>query len=103
MKASISEKSKMVLDYLIDNEGENMTAQDICDALGWEKKSAVDGVVTSGLIGNKNNFRGFAERIPATIELEDGTSKDIKFIRVTEAGKAYDHDAAVAADAADAE
>ena len=33
------------------------------------------------------------ERIPAEIELEDGTHKAIKVIKLTEAGKAFDPDA----------
>ena len=72
-----------------------MTAAEIAEALGMEKKS-VDGVVTGGLVRN----RGLAERIPAEIELEDGTHKPVKFIQITDAGMAYDHEAAIAADAA---
>ena len=92
---AVSDKSLVVLDYLKANKGTNMTAADIADALGLEKKS-VDGIVTSGLIRNK----GYAERIPAEIELEDGTHKTVKFIQATDAGMAYDHEAAKAEDAA---
>ena len=99
MNKSVSEKSLIVLNYLKENDGENMTAQDIADALGMERKS-VDGIVTAGLIRNK----GYAERIPAQIEVTDDEGntkyKDVKFIKATEAGLNYDHDAAVAADAA---
>lgn len=91
---AVSEKSLVVLNYLKDNDGTNMTAADIAEGLGLEKKS-VDGIVTSGL-----QRKGLAERVPAEIELEDGTHKAIKFIRATAAGLAYDHDAALAADAA---
>ena len=96
MAQAVSEKSLVVLDYLKANKDENMTAADIAEALGMEKKS-VDGIVTSGLIRNK----GLAERIPAEIELEDGSHKPVKFIQATEAGLAYDHDAALAEDAAE--
>ena len=96
-KKAVSEKSLIVLDHLQKHDGENMTAADIADALGMEKKS-VDGIVTSGL-----QRKGYAERIPAEIELEDGTHKSIKFIRATEAGLAYDDAAAKAEDAAAAE
>lgn len=92
---AVSEKSLVVLDYLKSVKGENVTAADIAEALGMEKKS-VDGIVTSGLIRNK----GYAERIPAEIELDDGSHKQVKFIRATEAGLAYDHEAAKAEDAA---
>jgi Mn-dependent DtxR family transcriptional regulator len=100
MKA-ISEKSKVVYDYLKSIGDENVTAADIAEALGLEKKS-VDGIVTSGL-----QRKGYAERVPAQIEVtdEEGNTKfkDVKFIRLTEAGKAYDHEAAKAEDAAAAE
>lgn len=93
MKA-ISEKSLMVLDYLKGIGDENVTSEDIANALGMTKKS-VDGVVTSGL-----QKKGLTERIPAEIELSDGTHKTVKFIKVTDAGFAYDHAAAQAEDAA---
>ena len=92
---AVSEKSLAVLEYLKGIGDQNVTAADIAAALGMEKKS-VDGIVTSGLIRNK----GLAERIPAEIELEDGTHKTVKFIKATAAGLAYDHEAAKAQDAA---
>jgi Mn-dependent DtxR family transcriptional regulator len=96
---AVSEKSKVVLDYLKSIGDENVTAADIAAALGMEKKS-VDGVVTSGLIRNKN----YAERIPAQIEVTDDEGnvkyQDVKFIKLTDAGKNYDHEAALAQDAA---
>lgn len=91
---TVSEKSLVVLNYLKENVGVQMTSGDIAEALGLEKKS-VDGIVTSGLAR-----KGYAERVAAEIELEDGTHKAVKFIQATQAGLAYDHDAAVAADEA---
>lgn len=95
---AVSDKSKVVLDYLKANAGVQMTAADIAEALGMEKKS-VDGVVTSGLWK-----KGYAERIPAQIEVTDEngnkTYKSVKFIQATAEGLAYDHDAALAQDAA---
>ena len=96
MTATVSEKNLVVLNYLKENQGTRMTAADIAEALGLEKKS-VDGIVTSGL-----QRKGYAERIPAEIELEDGTHKPVKFIQATAAGMAYDHAAAQAQDAANA-
>jgi len=98
MAKAVSEKSLVVLEYLKGIGDQNVTAADIAEALGMEKKS-VDGIVTSGLIRNK----GLAERIPAEIELEDGSHKQVKFIKATAAGMAYDHEAAKAEDAASAE
>lgn len=93
-KKAVSEKSLIVLNYLKENKGVNMTSGDIAEALGMEKKT-VDGIVTSGL-----QRKGYAERIPAEIEVEGGLHKPIKFIQATDAGLAYDHDAALAEDAA---
>lgn len=99
MANAVSEKSLVVLNYLKSIGDANVTSADIADALGMEKKS-VDGIVTSGLIRNK----GLAERIPAQIETTDDEGnvkyKDVKFIRLTAAGAAYDHEAAQAQDAA---
>ena len=61
------------------------------------EKKTVDGVVTAGLIRNKN----LVERVEAEMEItaEDGTvsHKPIKLIKLTEAGQAYDHQAVTAA------
>jgi len=98
MANAVSEKSLMVLDYLKSIGDANVTAADIAAALGLEKKS-VDGIVTSGL-----QRKGLTERVPAQIEVTDENGeakvKDVKFIKLTDAGKAYDHAAAQAADAA---
>ena len=99
MAKAVSDKSLVVLNYLKEIGDANVTAADIAEALGLEKKS-VDGIVTSGLIRNK----GLAERIPAQIEVTDDEGntkyKDVKFIKATAAGMAYDHEAAKAEDAA---
>ena len=95
---AVSEKSLVVLDYLKSIGDQNVTAADIAAAVGMEKKS-VDGIVTSGLIRNKN----YAERVPAQIEVTDDEGnvkyQDVKFIKLTEAGKNYDHEVALAQDA----
>ena len=100
-KVSVSEKALTILNYLKEIGDTNVTAADIAEALGMEKKS-VDGVVTSGL-----QRKGYTERIPAQVEVEDENGetkvKDVKFIKLTAEGKAYDHEAAVAQDAASAE
>ena len=88
----VSEKSLTVHNYLKSLGDANVTAADIAQALGLEKKT-VDGVITAGLIRNKN----LVERVEAEMELEDGTHKAIKLVKLTDAGKAYDHDAVTAA------
>ena len=102
MKNAVSEKALAVMNYLKElGDDANVTAADIAEALGMEKK-VVDGVVTSGL-----QRKGYSERIPAQIEVtdEEGNAKvkDVKFIKLTDAGKNYSHEDAVAADAAAAE
>jgi len=100
MKRAISEKSMLVFNYLNDHDGENLTAADIASALGMATKS-VDGVVTAGL-----QRKGYTERVPAVIEVEDENgntvAKKVNFIKLTADGRAYDHQAALAADAAEA-
>ena len=90
----MSEKTKTVLNYLKEIGDANVTSADIAAALGMEKKS-VDGIVTSGL-----QRKELAQRIPAEIEVtkEDGTvaHQPVKFIKLTDAGKAFDPDAEVA-------
>ena len=98
MAKALSEKSLTVWNYLNEVGDANVTAQDIADALGLEVKS-VNGIVTAGL-----QRKGLSERIPAQIEVtdEEGNTKykDVKFIKLTAEGKAYDHEAAQAEDAA---
>ena len=89
---AMSEKTVKVLNYLKEIDGSNVTAADIADALDMEKKS-VDGIVTSGL-----QRKGLAERIPSEIELEDGTHKAVKILKLTEAGMAFDPNAVEAAE-----
>lgn len=97
---AVKDKSLTVLNYLKEIGDANVTAADIAEALGFEKKS-VDGIVTAGL-----QRKGYAKRVEAEIEVtnEDGTKahKPVKFIKLTDAGKAYDHEKAVAEDAANA-
>ena len=88
----MSENSKRVLNFLKENDGVDLTAADVASALGIEKRS-VDGAFTSAL-----QRKGYGERIPAEIELEDGTHKAVKILKLTEAGKAFDPDAVEAAE-----
>ena len=84
---AMKENSKKVLEYLKTINGQNVTAQDIADALGLEKRS-VDGIFTSAI-----QRKGLGIRTPAEIELNDGSHKQVKFLSLTEAGMAFDPDA----------
>ena len=84
---AMKENSKAVLNYLKSVNGSNVTAADVAEALGFEKRQ-VDGIFTSAI-----QRKGYGERIPAEIELADGTHKQVKFLRLTDSGMALDPDA----------
>lgn len=85
--AAMSENSKKVLNYLKSVNGTNVTAADVAEALGLEKRT-VDACFTSG-IQRKN----LGVRTPAEVELDDGTHKSVKFLSLTAAGMEFDPDA----------
>ena len=74
-------------EYVKSVDGQNITAADIAEATGLEVRS-VNGIVTSAF-----QKKGLMERIPAEIELEDGSHKAVKFIRLTDAGREFDPNA----------
>ena len=84
---AMKENSKKVLNYLKGVNGENVTAADVAEALGLEKRS-VDGIFTSAI-----QRKGLGVRTPAEIELEDGSHKAVKFLSLTAEGMAFDPDA----------
>ena len=84
---AMKENSKNVLNYLKSINGADVTSADVADALGLEKRQ-VDGIFTSAL-----QRKGLGIRVPAEVELEDGSHKQVKFLRLTDAGMAFDPDA----------
>ena len=78
-----TENTEKVLNYLKANADKNVTAADVAAALGMEKAS-VDGIFTSAI-----QRKGLGVRIPAEIQLEDGTHKQVKYLSLTPAGMAY--------------
>ncbi len=84
---AMKENSKKVLNYLKSINGADVTAADVAEALGLEKRS-VDGIFTSAI-----QRKGLGVRTPAEIQLEDGTHKQVKFLSLTPAGMAFDPDA----------
>lgn len=77
-----------VLNYLKENHGKDMTAADIAEVLGLEKRQ-VDGIFTSAIQRKQLGFREEAE-----ITLADNSHQKVKYLRLTEAGLAFDPDAA---------
>lgn len=84
---AMSTNSKMVFEFLKANDGVNLTAADIAEATGLEKRQ-IDGIFTSAI-----QRKGYGERVPAEIELEDGTHKAVKFMKLTQEGLDLDLDA----------
>ena len=84
---AMKENSKNVLNYLKGINGENVTSGDVAEALGLEKRQ-VDGLFTSAI-----QRKGLGIRVPAEVELEDGTHKAVKFLQLTDAGMSFDPDA----------
>lgn len=72
-----------VIDYLKAHNGENLTAQDVADALEVDVK-VVNGAFTSGI-----QKKGLGQRIEAEIELDDGSHKKVKFLTLTADGLAF--------------
>lgn len=82
---AMKENTKTVITYLQGlDETANVTAADVATALGMEKRS-VDGIFTSAV-----QRKGFGVRVPAEVELEDGTHKAVKFLKLTAAGRELD-------------
>ena len=82
--AVMKENTKKVFEFLRTVNGQNVTAADVAEALGLEKRS-IDGIFTSAI-----QKKGFGVRVPAEIELEDGSHKAVKFLQLTEAGMNLD-------------
>lgn len=81
---AMKENSARVLNYLKEIGDAQVTSADVAEVLGLEKRQ-VDGIFTSAI-----QKKGYGVRVPAEIELEDGTHKNIKFLKLTDAGYALD-------------
>lgn len=79
--AALKENSKIVLDYVKTHDGEDFTAKDIADATGLDVKQ-VNGIVTSAF-----QRKGFMVREEVAI-----TGGKVKYIRLTDEGKAHNFD-----------
>lgn len=83
---AISANAKTVFEYVKNAGDKNITAADIATGTGLAPKT-VNGVVTAAF-----QRKGLMERVPAVIEV-DGEQKQVKFIKLTDAGKAFEPDA----------
>ena len=85
---AMSTNSKMVFEFLKENNDVDLTAADVAEALSLEKRQ-IDGIFTSAI-----QRKGYGIRVPGEIELEDGTHKAVKWLHLTDEGMALDLDAA---------
>ena len=86
--AKLSENSRTVLDYVKSVDGvKNVTAKDIAEATGLTARQ-VNGIVTSAF--QKKDLMARAE---AEIENENGTHDKVKYVVLTDLGRAFDPDA----------
>ena len=82
----MKENSKKVLNYLKEIGDANVTAKDVAETLGLEKRQ-VDGIFTSAI-----QRKGLGVRQEAEVENADGTHDKVKFLKLTDAGYAFDPD-----------
>ena len=83
---AMKENSKKVLNYLKEINGQDVTSEDVANTIGLAKRQ-VDGIFTSAI-----QRKGLGIRVPAEIELADGTHKQVKFLQLTPEGMAFDPD-----------
>lgn len=83
----LKENSKLVYNYVLENGDSNITAADIAEATGLGVRT-INGIVTSAF-----QRKGLMVRVEAEVELEDGSHKKVKFIKLTDEGKAFDPNA----------
>ena len=92
---AMKENSKRVLNYLKEHDGEDLTAANVSEALGLEKRS-VDGIFTSAI-----QRKGLGVRVPAEVENADGTHTAVKYLKLTDEGFEYDDSAEESTNSAD--
>lgn len=78
----LKENSRIVYDYVKANDGKDFTAADIATATGLPVKS-VNGIVTSA-------FQRKGLMVREEVAVTGGT---VKYIRLTDEGRAFDPDA----------
>ena len=89
---AMSENSKKVITYLQGIGDADVTAADVAAALSLEKKS-VDGIFTSAIQKKELGIRHPAQ----VLDKETNRYVDVKVLKLTDAGKAFDVNAVVEA------
>ena len=88
----LKENNRLVYDFVKEHESENITAADIVEATGLTSRQ-VNGIITMSFQRHREEIDGekvdvpLMKRVPAEIELEDGTHKTVKLIQLTDEGR----------------
>lgn len=91
----LKENSRLVYDFVKEHEGENITVADIEAATDLNARQ-INGIITMAFQRHKEEVDGekvevpLMRRVPAEIEQEDGTHKQIKLIQLTDAGRSIE-------------
>jgi hypothetical protein len=83
------ENAVNIYNYMKEHDGENFTAADIAEALGLNVRS-VNGTLNFTFMNNKDENKvvvPLIQRVEQTVELEDGKTKVIKFVQLTDEGR----------------
>lgn len=86
MAKKMTDKTKMVYEYLMDNQDADLTAPMIAEALDMPVRSA-NSVITSGL-----QNKGYTTREEVATLDADGKEVKVKYIRLTDEGLNYEED-----------
>lgn len=76
---AISQNTVNVFNYIKNHSAENLTLDKIGEAIGLTAKQ-----VNGSAVGLQK--KGLIYRVDATLEFEDGSTKNVKFLKVTDAG-----------------
>ena len=101
--AKMKEMNVKVFNYVKEHEDENITAKDIAKAFGMEDARSVNGIITAAFQRHREEINGekvivpLMERVEGELEIEteDGKVKheSVKFIKLTDAGRAFEVEA----------
>ncbi len=85
----LKENSRIVYEYVLAHEDDNITANDIAEATGLTSRQ-VNGIITMAFQRHKDEEKNevpLMERVVAEVEEADGTHSKVKLIKLTDAGR----------------
>lgn len=93
---ALNENSKAIFNFMKEHDGQDYTAADIAAAAGLSVQS-INGTLTAAFQRHRNADKVIVPlitRVPAEIlDPETGLHKPVKFIQLTDEGRAFDPDA----------